>query len=128
MSDSTTNTAAKPKHVLLADDNHAIRQMLGNILSTLGYVVAYAEDGRRALDIYMTSPDTFSLIITDICMPEMDGNELIKEIRSVDTTTPIIVITGYAQPDLIREIAQNDAMLFEKPLNFEALLTHIKSL
>jgi len=80
-----TGMAASPlmqsRRVLLADDDHAFRMMLGRVMGIIGFDVTYAEDGKRALTLFDQADGAFDLLITDICMPEMNGNDLIKAIR-----------------------------------------------
>jgi len=60
--------------------------------------------------------------------PPKAGIDLAQAIRQQDKTLPIIVVTGFADPDLLGEIASCHAMLFEKPIDFQALRTYIDSL
>ncbi len=127
MTDTTTHPP-QPRRVLLADDNHSVRMVLGGVISSLGFDVTYAENGKRALELFDHAHGGFDLLITDICMPEMNGNDLIHEIRRRDQELPIIAITGFAEPELIDEIESCNVRLFEKPINFEALCSYIRSL
>jgi len=116
------------RRVLLADDDHAVRMLLGQIIGTFGFDVTYADNGKVALQTFDATPDAFDLLITDICMPEMNGSELVHAIRQRDQNLPIIVVTGYADSTLVAEIHACNAKLFQKPVNFEALRAYIHSL
>jgi len=61
-------------------------------------------------------------------MPEMNGIDLVHAIRRRDQTLPVIIVTGFADLELMREIESCDARLFEKPINFHALRAYIESL
>jgi len=115
------------RRVLLADDDPALRMLLGQIIKSFGFEVIYAENGSKALALYLQHRN-IDLLITDICMPEMDGDELIRSIRQMDAGLPIIAITGYAEQALIQRIDACHARLFEKPLNFNLLHSYIDSL
>jgi len=119
---------ACPKCILLADDDHALRMVLGQIMTLSGYKVTYAENGKMALKQYQKTPDTFDLLITDICMPELNGDDLIREIRKLDDELPIIAITGFARPEMFQNAKVYKATIFEKPLNFSDLIDYINAL
>jgi len=125
---STKEMPACPRHILLADDDHALRMVLGQIMTLSGYRVTYAENGKIALQLYRQTPDTFDLLITDICMPELNGDDLIREVRKLNDELPIIAITGFARPELIRDAVIHKATVFEKPLNFSDLMDNIDAL
>ena len=124
------HTAEAPQHrrVLLADDDAEVRKLLAKIMTKKGFDVTDAEDGKRALELYCHAAGGFDLLMTDICMPEMNGCDLIREIRRKDQQLPIIVVTGYADQELINEIESCNATLFEKPIDFPSLFTCIDAI
>ncbi|MBW2569682.1 MAG: response regulator [Deltaproteobacteria bacterium] len=80
------------KRILIADDEEAIRILLATALKTYDYEIDIVENGLEAINnIYKRSYD---LIITDYMMPEMDGLELTKRIRSEYPSIPILIVTG----------------------------------
>jgi len=84
--------------------------------------VALAKNGEEALRSYKTlKPD---IILTDIRMDTMNGNEFIKELRKFDTKTPIIVISAFAQ-DLYEEHKTYVQAVVNKPINFITLVQTI---
>ena len=87
--------------ILVIDDDKAIRRIIFLLLEQLGYNVTVAEDGKKGIELF-NSISGIDLVITDIRMPGMDGNEVGKYIRnSVKPDTPVIAITAY--PDDIGE-------------------------
>jgi sigma-B regulation protein RsbU (phosphoserine phosphatase) len=78
----------------LADDDPLMREFLAAVLSSLGYAVTVAGDGREALDVLERSP--INLVLTDWMMPEVDGAELCRRVRARRTGqyTYIILLTG----------------------------------
>jgi len=82
------------KKVLVVDDEETIRKILNLHLSKLGYEVNEAADGLQALE--RLRKDDFDLLICDILMPNMDGWQVLKEIRSDERTKniPVIVLTA----------------------------------
>jgi CheY-like chemotaxis protein len=80
------------KRILVVDDDEAMRSTLSFLLSRGGYLVTVAENGQQAFDLF--SSDSFSLVLTDFCMPVMDGFTLAERVRITSPETPIIMITG----------------------------------
>ena len=78
--------------ILVIDDNVVVRNTIIQMLESEGYAVVSAEDGRRGLSVFRSErPD---LVITDIIMPEKEGIETIRDIRSEAPDTKIIAISG----------------------------------
>jgi two-component system, chemotaxis family, chemotaxis protein CheY len=79
--------------ILAVDDSKVIREMMNIILSQAGHDVVCAEDGIEALKI--AEKDTFDLVLSDLNMPNMNGNKLVMSLRRMPAyrTTPIIMIT-----------------------------------
>lgn len=79
--------------ILVVDDDPFVREMLTSILEASGYVVVTAENGREAVESYIADPG-IDLIVSDVNMPEMDGIQLIKELRKKSLDVPIIMVTS----------------------------------
>jgi DNA-binding NtrC family response regulator len=78
--------------ILLVDDNQQLRTMIERGLKLAGHEVVTAVNGKSALAILPKLE--FDLILTDIVMPDMEGLELIRAIRKMNTTTKIIAMSG----------------------------------
>ena len=116
--------------ILVVDDNDQLREMLRHILETAGHEVLEAANGKIALHLQNTLPA--DLVITDILMPEMEGLELIMNIRKITPCVKIIAISGGGKmhPDLCLEIASNmgaDRILL-KPFSKSTILSIINEL
>ena len=85
-----SETATK---ILIVDDDLFVREMLAEILEASGYLIETAENGREAIQKYIADP-SISLIVSDVNMPEMDGIQLIKELRQQSLDVPIIMVTS----------------------------------
>jgi DNA-binding response OmpR family regulator len=111
--DSSTIDFRKIK-ILVIDDEKEFAEGVAEILQSRGFKVEVALSGRHALDKY--NKTSFDLVISDLKMPEMDGIELIKEIRHLNPCQRIIVLTGVPgqltpwNPKLAR--SRHDALFF----------------
>ena len=83
------------EHILVVDDDGCVLDSVRCFLQHVGYEVETASSGQEGISL-IDSGNEYDLVITDIRMPGMSGNELAKHIRNSDWTyTPIIAITGY---------------------------------
>ena len=103
--ESVSDTQSKKKvlhKLLIVEDERLFAQLLCDALSDIeGTEVEIAHNGREAL--VKISESNYDLILTDIQMPEMNGKELLKTIRSHDEKVGILVLTAFPEVDYIRE-------------------------
>ncbi len=111
--------------VLVAEDNHTNQVVLQRVLNRLGYAHEFADNGREALEKY--DAGTYGLLLTDFHMPEMDGFELTRAVRSREARNggdrlPIIALTADALPGTQDRCLQAgmDGYL-SKPIDIDAL-------
>jgi UDP-3-O-[3-hydroxymyristoyl] N-acetylglucosamine deacetylase len=107
--------------ILVVDDEAQIRTTLRGVLSDEGFDVVEAENGRAALE--MLARQAPRLAIVDIWMPEVDGIELVQQMRSRAPAVPIIVISGHGTIETAVRVIRDGAFDFlEKPFQLDALL------
>jgi CheY-like chemotaxis protein len=87
--------------ILLVDDEEAILSSMRRALERSGYSVTCAAGGREAFDLFSRAPDAFDLVITDLSMPGMDGQELTRRLLRIRPGTRVILSTGYG--DVVTE-------------------------
>jgi PAS domain S-box-containing protein len=100
LNNTDKNKAGLPKgteQIMLVDDEKSILNTLQAILERQGYKIAAFKDGRSALYAFTKDPGRFDLVITDMTMPEMTGNELSARILNIRKDVPIILCTGYSE-------------------------------
>lgn len=117
------------KKILIADDSAAIRQSVSFILEQEGYTVVQAEDGAEALS--RLKQDTFSMVVTDVNMPEMDGIELVRRMRAIESYkfVPAVVLTTESQASKMDEgKAAGATGWIVKPFDSDKLLAVVKKL
>jgi DNA-binding NtrC family response regulator len=95
------------KRILVVDDQESMRDMLADLLDMMGHEARTASGGAEALD--RLQQEAIDLVITDLNMPEMDGMELTKRIKSRTPTLPVIVITGYGTFHTERQVLASGA-------------------
>jgi signal transduction histidine kinase len=108
------------KSILLVDDEEGIRKVLGILLADMGYEVHTAATGVEALRVFekLRPP----IVLTDIKMPEMDGIELLRNLKQISPETEVIMITGHGDMDLAIKSVKYEATDFvTKPINDEIL-------
>ncbi|MBI3726540.1 response regulator [bacterium] len=113
--------------VLIAEDEPGIRTILVRLLESDGYAAAAFPDGQAALS-HLVSGGNYDLVITDINMPLLSGEELLREIKARLPSVPVVIITAVPDPDTIEECFKNDAYRFlRKPFTRDQLLTVVKA-
>ena len=80
------------KSILLIDDDDLSRGAIHKMLERAGYAVQSTGDGRGALDQYRSDPT--DLVITDLIMPDIDGLEIIQELRRISPSVRVLAISG----------------------------------
>src|SRR6266705_1432232 len=98
------------KKVLVIEDNNNLLNVLTQKLSRAGYDVFGAHDDKTGLEAAMKY--NYSLIISDIYLPEYKGFEIIKTLRQNDIKTPAIIITDYSNSENERQTFLNGANIF----------------
>jgi len=86
--------------ILLVDDDPLLIKSLRDILEQDGHVVTVADGGQKGIDTFtaaLASRSPFSLVITDLGMPYIDGRQVASAIKSVSPATPVILLTGWGQ-------------------------------
>ena len=109
--------------ILLVDDEAVICKLAARILEHHGYTVQSETSSRTALAHFTAQPDAFDLVITDMTMPEMTGDELIRAMQSIRADIPAILMTGYSKKISDMEIAGLGARaILPKPFEKGVLL------
>lgn len=92
----STSIPKGSEHILLVDDEEALVEVGRRMLEFLGYKVTAFTSSLKALNKFSESADEFDLVITDMSMPKMGGEELARHIIEIDPKIPIILCTGYS--------------------------------
>ena len=111
--------------ILVADDNPQLRELAIRVLETSGYTVCTAADGRQALEMYKVRQEEIRLVILDLVMPEMGGQDVAAEIRKLSADVAILFVTGYVPEET--QQAVNERTL-KKPYTMETFIETVNEL
>jgi two-component system, cell cycle sensor histidine kinase and response regulator CckA len=114
--------------VLVVDDEASVREFVDRALTFAGYRTVVASDGPEALAIFeATGP--FDLLVTDLRMPQMMGDELARQLRLADPALKVLYLTGYSD-ELFRDRSTlwSDEAFLDKPQGVDALLEAVSLL
>jgi len=116
--------ALRPMAVLLVDDHQEVRCTTAALLEDYGHKVSQADNGAAALDLLKTRDCDFDLLITDYAMPHLSGTDFLREARLLCPEVPALLITGYAEIEMIRDRPENVETLLKPftPAKLEAAM------
>ena len=117
----------KKKRIFFIDDELEVREAVTETLQQSDYEVSHFANGAGCLEeLYSKKCD---LLITDLKMPEMDGIDLLIEVKRLAPWIPVLVITGYGDiPTAVRAVKAGAKDFIEKPLNRESFLSKISTI
>lgn len=102
--------------VLIIDDEPGVTRYAGRILQRLGFGCFTAGDGPEGLDRFREHADEIDLVLLDVFMPVMDGDEVLKELRRIRPDVKVLLVSGYQQAALTDRFSREDvASLLFKP-------------
>ena len=114
--------------VLIVDDDRTLVSLLSEIVAVNGHTSLGAYGGQQALDLIASQ--TFDVVLLDLMMPEIDGFETLKRLRSMPQgkDLPVVVVTAMPDPDIDQRVtrAGGNACL-RKPVGFDVLETAIQA-
>ncbi len=112
--------------ILIVDDDPDIRSQVSRWLNAENYEVDEADSGKQALE--KVKKQTYGVILLDLKLPEIDGFQVLREIRQDYPDTCVIILTGYPDTEKTKRALREGAFdFFEKPIRFNMLLPRIES-
>ena len=91
--------------VLVVDDEDTVRTIACQVLERLGCRTLSARDGREAVEVFEAQPDDIHLVLLDLTMPVMDGEEAFRAIRAIRPDVPVVLTSGYNRQDTTARFA-----------------------
>ena len=115
--------------ILVVDDEGMALVLLKRLLSEAGYQVVTAQSGFEALDLFRRQPHGFQLVLLDLTMPFMDGEETFQRLREIRTDIPVVLCTGFIQRHrLDRLMSAGIAGFLRKPLAPDEIVDHVRQI
>ncbi len=106
--------------VLIVDDEPDVRGLAAQLLERLGFRTLTARDGRAAVEIFQVYADDLTLVLLDLTMPEMSGDQVFRELRKIRAEVPVVFMSGYSSvvaSDQLRDITP--AGFLQKPFTLD---------
>jgi CheY-like chemotaxis protein len=127
MTDATPATMAAVRYVLVVDDDFDIRDIIRLLLEADGYRVLTAGDGQEAWD-RIEGGERPSLMLLDLMMPRMDGEQLLERLRAaLDSTIPVVILSGHCGADEVANRYHASGWL-AKPIDLDDLMATVHRL
>jgi PAS domain S-box-containing protein len=120
-------TPLRPLKLLLVDDHTEVRSTTSAVLQDCGHAVIEAASGNDALGLLKTRDCDFDLLITDYAMPHLSGTEFLREARILCPDVPALLITGYAEAEMIGDRPDGVEILLKPftPAALEAAMSRV---
>ena len=115
--------------VLAVDDDPGILELLREVLKPLGYTVLAAESGERAIEIAAEHKDKIDLLLTDVVLPGIKGQELAAQLLESSPGVNVLFMSGYLCPSMAHNgKGQSFESFIRKPFSASALLRKIRNI
>jgi CheY-like chemotaxis protein len=123
------NAAEAPKRILVVDDEEVLRDVLTEILQSLGHEVTTCVNGAEALELYAKSWKETDLVILDMVMPVMNGHDVFIAMRRINPEIKALLSTGYTMNEEAQQILDEGVAGFiKKPFRIDELVGAVKKM
>lgn len=120
-------TFAGHGRLLFVDDEPSILNLGAQYLSQIGYEVQTVNNARAAIELFKSNPDRYDLIVTDLTMPEISGDMMVKEIFKINPHVPVVMCSGFHNETVRKRILSLGIKSFlHKPYQMRTLAKAIK--
>jgi len=114
--------------VLVVDDEEPVRKLVCNMMEVMGFTVLSASDGQKCVEIFRAEGNRIRLVLLDMTMPHLDGEETFRELRRLQHDVKVILSSGYSQQSITSQFAGRGlAGFIQKPFRFEELAQAVRS-
>ncbi|MEY4667645.1 MAG: hypothetical protein RL518_344 [Pseudomonadota bacterium] len=115
------------ERILIVDDEYAVRNVLGLSLSHLGYEVVMASSGLEGLEIYAEERGAFDLVILDILMPGLSGEDVFIRLQKMNPDVRVLLVSGFSSGDVVARILSGGGRDFiQKPFLIDVLSRKVR--
>jgi DNA-binding response OmpR family regulator len=117
-----------PRRILVVDDEPAARVLANRVFSEAGFEVLTVQSGFECLEHFRKRPHAFDLILLDLSMPFMDGEETFRRLRGINPDVVVLLSTGFMAQDRVdRMMAAGMAGFIRKPHRPDELLARVQA-
>jgi CheY-like chemotaxis protein len=114
--------------VLLVDDERMALSLIERVLTEAGFAVATAQSGFECIDLFRAHPYRFAMVLLDLSLPFMDGEETFRRLREIRNDVPVVLCTGFIQEDrLSRMMAAGLSGFLRKPIAPDEIVAVVQS-
>src|SRR5205809_1009862 len=114
--------------VLVVDDEDTVRRTAKHTLERYGYSVVLADNGQQALELFRQSPLEFDLVLLDLTMPVLSGEDTLRELRNIHPKLPVVLSSGFNEVEAIRRFqGKGLAGFVQKPYTADTLARRVKA-
>jgi signal transduction histidine kinase len=114
--------------ILVIDDEETMRNVTRRILATAGFTVLTAIDGVEGVELFRAHPGEIDLVILDVTMPRMGGEETFRQLRAIDPNVRVLLASGYSEQEATAQFAGKGLAGFvEKPFQMGSLLEKVRA-
>ena len=129
MSNLSTELPKAKETVLLIDDDEMVADVGEQILNKYGYQVVSAKSGKEAIEVYMANQDRIDMVILDMIMPEMSGEETYGQLKMINPKVKVLLSSGCSIDGQANKILKQGCNGFiQKPFNISELLEKIRQI
>lgn len=115
------------ERILVVDDEYSVRNVLCLSLEHLGYQVSVASGGAEAIALYREQREPFDLVLLDMIMPDMPGEDVFAALQELDPDVPVMVVSGFAAGASIQAILDGGGLDYlPKPFTIEELARKVR--
>lgn len=112
--------------ILLVDDDELIRKFVARVLAGSGYAVLSAASPAEALRLCAERRESIDLMLTDVVMPGMLGDELARRLETARPDMKVIFMSGYTEESIIQRAVMNGAAFIQKPMTLELIVRRVR--
>jgi CheY-like chemotaxis protein len=111
---------------LVAEDDESVAAVARAVLRRAGMEVVLAADGRAALDLFYADPERYNIVIVDLTMPHLGGEDVFRKLRLTHSALPVIIVSGYSEQEVSPSFAGKGLAGFvQKPYKPQELLAAV---
>lgn len=115
------------ERILVVDDEESVRMVMQRCLEHLGYSVIVAKDGIEAIESFRQHPQDYQLVILDMIMPHMAGDEVFRRLKELDSTVGVLIASGYSSDGKTKAVLEQGGLGYiQKPFAVEDLARAVR--